>query len=213
MLPAERREQERLVLRQTILDTARRLFAELGPDQVTMRGIAAAIGYTATTLYHHFPDKQALLNELCAGDFAALRQGFAVAGNVTDPLARLRAVGTQYAAFAAAHPHHYRLMFMTRLSESEVTAMKSACPIEQGNPTQDAYAFLLQCVHQAIAEGRLGPAWHEAQLTAQTLWAGIHGVIALHLDKGNDPWVPWCPIEQRVTATLDALMQGIEARP
>jgi AcrR family transcriptional regulator len=57
----ERRAQEKAELRAQILDAARRLFAERGYAAVTMRAIARRIGYTATALSYHFPDKESLL--------------------------------------------------------------------------------------------------------------------------------------------------------
>ena len=36
-----------------------------------MRKVADKIGYTATTLYNHFEDKDALLRALCDADFGA----------------------------------------------------------------------------------------------------------------------------------------------
>ncbi len=39
------------------------LFAQYGYDKVSMRQIAEAVGIKAASLYHHFPDKQALYIE------------------------------------------------------------------------------------------------------------------------------------------------------
>ena len=43
-----------------ILETAIPLFARTGFNSVSMRTLAKEVGLTAPTLYHHFPDKQAL---------------------------------------------------------------------------------------------------------------------------------------------------------
>ncbi len=43
-----------------ILETAIPLFARAGFNSISMRTIAKEVGLTAPTLYHHFPDKQAL---------------------------------------------------------------------------------------------------------------------------------------------------------
>ena len=45
-------------------DRAMALFAEKGFGQVSMRELAAHIGLTAGSLYHHFPSKQDLLYDL-----------------------------------------------------------------------------------------------------------------------------------------------------
>lgn len=45
-------------------DRAMALFAEKGFGQVSMRELAAHVGLTAGSLYHHFPSKQDLLYDL-----------------------------------------------------------------------------------------------------------------------------------------------------
>lgn len=47
--------------RPAILDAATTLFAEQGYHAVGMRAIADAVGIRSSSLYHHFPSKQALL--------------------------------------------------------------------------------------------------------------------------------------------------------
>jgi AcrR family transcriptional regulator len=208
MTPAERREAAKAALREQILDASRRLFAEHGFAQVTMRRIAQEIGYSATTIYLHFPDKVALMRELCTRDFQALQQGFLGALAVADPVERIRAIGIAYVRFAGTHPHHYRLMFMTGLQDAEAEEMVRESTIAQGDPSQDAYALLVDLVRAAQAAGRLRKAKGDPHRTAQVLWAGLHGVIALHLDKGNDPWVPWRPLGEQAGTMIDVLLRG-----
>ncbi|ORJ58578.1 TetR/AcrR family transcriptional regulator [Geothermobacter hydrogeniphilus] len=56
--------------RDAILDRAIPLFAESGYNGVSMRDIARSCGQSSASLYHHFPDKQALY-------LAAMKQAFA----------------------------------------------------------------------------------------------------------------------------------------
>jgi AcrR family transcriptional regulator len=49
-----------LPTRELILDTAERLFSTRGVDGVAVRDLAAEMGITASSLYNHFPGKQAL---------------------------------------------------------------------------------------------------------------------------------------------------------
>src|SRR4051794_32343862 len=110
---ADRRLRERQALREQILDAARALFATEGYEAVTMRRIAERIEYSPTAIYLHFADKEALVRELCAHDFAVFAAQFAKLARVADPLERLRKSGHAYVDFAVRHPHHYRLLFMT----------------------------------------------------------------------------------------------------
>src|SRR5579862_7795057 len=176
----DRREREKLAIRTKILDAARELFAEQGYEAVTMRTIAERIEYTPTAIYYHFKDKDALIRELCDVDFSALAEEFQKIATVTDGVDRLRGMGRAYARFAFEHPNHYRLMFMT-------PHPPDMAPLDKkGNPDQDAYAFLVWTVGQAIASGGLRPEFSNVELTAQTIWGAMHGLIALHVAKGND---------------------------
>ena len=56
-----RRERKKAATRQAIADTALRLFLERGYDQVGVREIAEAADVSVTTLFKHFPGKEALV--------------------------------------------------------------------------------------------------------------------------------------------------------
>jgi AcrR family transcriptional regulator len=206
MIPAssaDRREREKLALRTKILDAARELFAEQGYDAVTMRTIAERIEYTPTAIYYHFKDKDALIRELCDTDYGALSDEFQKIAMVADPIDRLRAMGRAYAQFAFERPNHYRLMFMTPTPAGDLGPLD-----RKGKPDQDAYAFLVWTLGQAIEAGRLRPEYRDVDLTAQIAWAAVHGIIALHIAKGKDPWMEWRPLSQAVEAMLDLLIRG-----
>ncbi len=207
------RVHEREALRREILDAARKLFAGEGYARVTMRRIAAEIGYSATTIYHHFPDKLALFHAICDEDFDRLRVAFAATQAAADPVERLRLLGHGYLAFAEAHPNQFRLMFMTQLADAERQSLVTASADKRGDPARDAYALLVTTVQAAIDAGRIRPAWREAQLAAQTLWAAVHGLCALDLDHGNDPWVAWSPRPERARALVEAVLAGMTLPP
>jgi AcrR family transcriptional regulator len=207
MTTTTRREREKLDTRQRILDAARELFASEGYDAVTMRKIADKIEYTPTAIYFHFEDKDALIRELCAADFLALAQAFQPIALVPDPIERIKQTGSAYIEFALAHPNHYRLMFMTPRPMGEEDLQQYG--VEKGNPAQDAYAFLRQAVVETLAAGRFRAGLDDPDLICQTLWAGVHGVAALHIALAGDPWVEWRSPERRTAAMLEALFSGL----
>jgi AcrR family transcriptional regulator len=55
--------------RERILQAAARLLAESGGDPVSTRAVCAAAGVGAPTLYHHFGDKDGLLDAVVAYGF------------------------------------------------------------------------------------------------------------------------------------------------
>jgi AcrR family transcriptional regulator len=200
----ERRHRERDRTRAKILGTARKLFARHGYQAVTMRGIARQIQYTPTAIYFHFKDKESLLRELSRADFAALATHLHRIGQVADLIERIRRMGLAYVEFGVKYPHHYRLQFMT---PSVASPLKRA-GIEKGNPDQDAFAFLQEAVSEAMGEGRFQPEWQDAELLAQTFWAGVHGVVSLSISKPKDAWIAWRPVKKRAEMMVEALLQG-----
>lgn len=207
MAMTARREREKLDTRQRILDAARELFASEGYEAVTMRKIADKIEYTPTAIYFHFEDKDALIRELCAADFLALAQAFQPIALVSDPVERIKRIGSAYIEFALAHPNHYRLMFMTPKPMGEEDLEQFG--VEKGNPAQDAYAFLRQAVVEALGSGRFRTGLDDPDLICQTLWAGVHGVAALHIALAGDAWVEWRSPERRTAVMLEALFSGL----
>jgi AcrR family transcriptional regulator len=205
-----RREERRDELRERILDAARELFVAEGVERVSMRKIADKIGYTATTLYHHFPDKKAMLLAVCEADFLALRRGFQRLARIPDPLERLRRLGAAYVEFALKHPAHYRLMFMTPDLHQMNLENRN---LRKGNPDQDAYAFLRQNVASAIEAGHFRAEYQDADLVAQIMWSGVHGVVALHLVMRNDPWLDWRPVKTIAAGVVDVMLAGLCRSP
>ena len=199
----ERREAERADTRAKILEAARAMFVQQGYEATTMRGIADAIAYTPTALYHHFANKQALVAELCRMDFDGLARHFTACNLIADPLERIRQIGLLYLQFAVQYPNHYQFMFMTALPDNVDYHTENA-----GNPERDAYALLVLSCRQAIDQDRVRPEFKDPDELAQILWAALHGLISLRITK-HDPWVPWRDLEHSARHAIDILTTGI----
>jgi len=204
----ERRERERQEMRTKILDAARELFAAEGYEAVTMRSIADKIEYSATAIYQHFADKDALVSELCRHDFRGFASHFGRAAAIEDPVLRLREAGRAYFAFAVEYPQHYRLMFMA--ARPTVSPQEG----ERDDPAQNAYVFLRATVEEAIQRGLFRPELSDAELASQTIWAATHGVASLEIAFGHErDWVDWRPLQQRQEGLMDALLRGMLKDP
>ena len=203
----ERRERERDLIRVRIMDAARELFAAEGYEGVSMRAIAEKIEYSPTVIYQYYRDKEALIRELCYADFAKLVEELAETQQIADPRERILACGMAYARFGINYPNHYRLMFMMghypiEHDEAEMAEIK-------GNPDSDAYALLLSQIQAAAAAGLLRDPQADPQLVAQTVWAGMHGVVSLQIAQACNEWTAWLPFEQRVRTMLLVLAAGL----
>lgn len=104
--------------REAILDAAERLFSARGVDGVAVRDLAYELGLTASSLYNHFPGKQALYE-------AVLERGLRpivelVAASWRSELDRESVARTVDALVAhlADHPHLARLIQRALLEES-----------------------------------------------------------------------------------------------
>lgn len=206
----ERRERERQEVRQKILDAARGLFVEHGYEAVSMRMIAREIEYSPTAIYFHFRDKAALFRELCSGDYLALAGVFGKIARVEDPVERLRSLGRAYAHFALEYPNHYRLMFMTpspaQPDEDELA--------RRGNPDEDAYAFLRATIVEGIEKGCYRAEFSgDPDALAQLVWAGVHGVVSLHITKEGDPWIEFRPAQETAQAMIEVMIRGLVREP
>jgi AcrR family transcriptional regulator len=201
----KRRERERHEVRERIIEAARGLFAEQGYDAVTMRGIARKIDYTAAAIYFHFPGKEALLTEICARDFRALAAELGRGADVADPVEKLLRCGEIYTHFACTHPGMYRFMFLTLFPEVDL----AKAGIRKDDPAEDAYAYLKGCVKECIDAGRFRDEYADPDLAAQTLWAGMHGLVSLYIVKGHEEWIEWVGLEKAVRTMSEILLRGM----
>ncbi len=205
----ERREREREDKRRQILDAARELFVEEGYDAVTMRKVADKVEYTPTAIYLHFKDKEELVREVVTQDFLSLAKHFTSVAEIDDPIEALRAMGKAYLDFALKYPNHYRLMFMTKLPKTS-----EQLPEHHGNPSLDAYAMLCTLTHKAIERGLLRPDLTDPEFVAQLVWAGVHGVAALHIScPKHDAWIQFRPVHALGAEMIDGQMASLLRSP
>jgi AcrR family transcriptional regulator len=73
--PPSRRDRLRAATSEEIIQTARRLLVQSGPEAVTLRAIAREMGMTAPGLYRYFDSHEGLLRHVCADIFTELGEG------------------------------------------------------------------------------------------------------------------------------------------
>ncbi|MEU7638484.1 MULTISPECIES: TetR/AcrR family transcriptional regulator [unclassified Streptomyces] len=95
--PLGRRERKKAATRKALADAALRLFLEHGYDQVGIRDVAEAADVSTTTLFKHFPSKEALVfdegDAIRAALLAAVRHrpaGLSIPGALRDHVLRAR---------------------------------------------------------------------------------------------------------------------------
>ena len=186
----ERRDRLKIELRRIILDAACDVFDANGYEGFSLRQVAERIGYSPTTIYLYFQDKDDLLR-------ATVQQGFddfdrsleVVAAANPDPLPRIEALGRAYVDFGLQNPALYRLMFMQRsdfyfMPRFNGSSEDGALPGPE-RPRTVAMSLLMQAVEEAMAQGVVRPG--PPLIMADVLWAGAHGLVSLAISPLMSP--------------------------
>lgn len=201
---AERRKRSRQKTHQAILEAATRLFERKGYQSFSLRQVAENIGYTPTTIYLYYKDKDDLLFAVCSQGFAEFTRALQTAyASHSDPLERLWALGWAYFEFGVSHPLHYQMMFMQRAEW--VTKTTNA----QGDPAgSNSYTIQMNAVIEAMKAGviRMG----DPIETTNLVWSGIHGIVSLALSmKGIVPKWEISDARRLVEGYLQMLTKGL----
>lgn len=157
---------------QRILAAARDLFEREGPDAVSMRRVAEAVGITPMAIYRHFANREALLKRISDDSFSEIAGHWKARKAGGDPLAQLIAIQMIYLDYALAHPHLFDHAFSVRREDARRFPEDFRARL---SPT-------LNVVHDAVVQAqeagalRAGDPWD----IAMTLWAHSHGLIALY---------------------------------
>lgn len=97
------------------METAARLFAELGFAGCEMERVAADLGIAKGTLYLYFPGKQDLFFACVDLGMQQMKQAVAeAAATATDPFGRISQAILAYLQFFDEHPHYVELLIQER---------------------------------------------------------------------------------------------------
>ncbi len=156
-------------LRAALIAEGLRLLAERDVDSLSLRAVARGVGVSATSVYRHFPDKEALLTALALEGLAQLGVAqHAAAQAAGGGCTGFAATGRAYVRFALANPALFRLIFASPV----LTPAKAA-------GTLDTEAARLLRANAALVAAQQGG---EAATRAIEAWALVHGLAMLMLD-------------------------------
>lgn len=185
--------------RDDVLAVAEDLFTRAGPQGLSVRHIADALGVSRQIVYSRFAGKPDLVRALHNEGFRRLTTHFAAvpgpAGSSTHVLAMARA----YRASALASPALYGLMFGRPIAEFAPDDLARAVAAASFQPVVEAARAWL-AVHS-------GPATDSAALgLALRIWAATHGVVSLEAAGLLGDEAP-VMLDDLVSATLAAPRQ------
>lgn len=170
--------------RQQIIDAARRLLEEQGPEALSMRNVAAEIGIRAPSLYEHVTDKRALESAIIAdalNEQGQAQMTFLETYDGDDPLP---GIAKNYRQWAREHPHLYRLVFSRDLDRDEPAVVA-------------AEQVAAQPMRQ-ITDGDVS--------ASRAIWAFAHGMVSLELADRFPPDTDIDELWQRGIASLKGML-------
>lgn len=160
-------------LRNAVIDAGLQLLASRPLDELGLREVAREVGVSATAIYRHFADKQALKTALAQAGLDQLAQAQqAASARAGGGMAGFLASGLAYVRFAVDQPVLFRLVF------------SHAQPEDLLDKAPDRMSEALRCLRQDIA-ALLPPGRPAAEYKAAALhaWALVHGLALLVLDR------------------------------
>lgn len=173
----ERRSQSRAETRRVILDATEELLLEAGHRGLSVRKLVNRCGYSAPTIYHHFGDKDGLIDALLEQRLTLLAGDLKRVPLVDDPVENLRALTRAFAMFGLRNPTHYQLLMQVR--EEEAGMIESA----------EEARLLMQTPAEQIALRN----WIELgdlEALRQAIWTMVHGIVSMHALRPDIEWKP-----------------------
>ena len=158
-------------LKSRISLTAQELFLTEGVEGVSMRRIAERVGVTATAIYRHFPNKEAILEEIIGAGLTILSNYLAPALKANDPYERLKGLIDAYLRFAIEQPRYFDLAFLVPGPTTHLSQ-------ELERHTHSTFKLAVEQVGLCMQAGIFRRA--DPIETAVYLWSTAHGLVMLH---------------------------------
>jgi AcrR family transcriptional regulator len=161
-------------LRRALVDAARDLVRESGPQVLSLREVARRAGVSQTAPYRHFADRRALVAAVATEGFRDLNTRILKAVHTAENGKQaLRVVAEQYVAFAVDRESEYRLMFGSELAHSDDLA-------ELGQASRAVFDLLRSGISELKEQSLIAD--RSVDDVAVTCWATMHGLVMLVLD-------------------------------
>lgn len=179
--------------KQRILDATAELFAESSNGEVSTRAICERAGVKAPTLYHHFGDKQGLVDAVIAHGFEEYLATKRSTESTGDPIEDLKNGWDTHVQFGLDHPAFYTLMYGRPQRATTPPAAR------------EARHSLVGLLKAAAEQGRIDI---DSELAADIVLAANTGVTLTLIAKTRDGATPDLAVSSHLR---DAVLAQLEA--
>ena len=178
-------------LPQTLVREAAKLLAERGADGFSMREVARRAGVAVAAPSHHFGNAKGLITAVAILGFETLTKEFDTSvDEIEDPCERVVALCHTYLEMGVRYPGYATAMFGWHLLDQENDRYCTAASA--------AFDRLCIAVSEALPKAAEPVT---VEITSKTLWATMHGFVALSMAEGDEARV-------RVRFAVRALLSG-----
>jgi AcrR family transcriptional regulator len=194
------REANRADLRKRLIDAAEAQIAERGLKGLTARDVTAQTGCALGALYNAFEDLDRLILHVNSRTLARLGSALAEAcPPETGPKETLSTLAQVYVDFALTNFRLWAALFAHRLPDG----------VEAPDWHRDDHAVLIAQIIKPLSQLRPDLAPATLHQRAKTVFAAVHGVVALAL-TGRFVATPRSDLPGEVAALVDAMTRGIQ---
>lgn len=137
--------------RERLMEAARSLLAEHPDREPSTRALYEAAGVGAPTLYHHFGDKDGLLEAVVERAFASYLERKSEVPRTGDLLADFAAGWDMHVGFGVANPLLYTLMYSRDEGRHTRAAATAGAKLRQGLERLAETGLLRPSVEEAVA--------------------------------------------------------------
>jgi AcrR family transcriptional regulator len=189
-------------LREALIQAARQLMAEHGPEGVTLSEAARMAGVSPAAPYRHFKDRATLVAALAVQGFASFADALDKAWNngAGGPLPALVRIGNAYIEFARRQPAFYTAMFESGIDHGSDPDLS-----RESNRAFGVLRDAAAAMHAVLPEDRRAP----PLMIALHVWTMAHGISSLFLRgdtaRRNLPVAPEDLLESGILIYLDGL--------
>jgi AcrR family transcriptional regulator len=183
-----------------ILQTAYRLFLQKGYTATSMRQVAEEAGIGKATIYHHFPDKEAIAMALLEKTGAHMEESLQLVRAESDPRERIRVAVTTNFKFLLEFAE------IMQVVRREVGGGRDQMQAGFVKFFGESIVLLTDAVRRGTEKGIFRSV--DPARAARTLMTMITGSFALSYLGGERPQFS----EESAAALLDVYFQGIEVR-
>ena len=172
-------------LRAAFITAGRKLLADGGSKDVSLRSIAAAAGYSPGTIYQYFDDHRALLLAIREEDMLSAVIAFEkIAASEPDPEKRVIKVFLGVARYWLDNFDHYQTLFS--LSPHKLPVKDAGIPFGRSPIVVRSYSLYDRIVRDVLAAYDIQSV--DAKCAVDSLIAAVHGIVVFPIYTRTMNW-------------------------